>query len=260
LLIATLRDDIVLDVETKILENSFVTIINDEHWFVTQFALARKIFRLNLLPFSPKILTFSLQKFVAKPFKNIGICTVLSYEGGGGQNLEKSSYLLYGRPLIWVTRVIAWNSNENYWYHQLGLIHMKCIVFIGHCIGQLKFLLWWCVFNSLFLSWNWAILNYRAIARPWYPTPSVKISAQYLNPIKFYRKFSFFRDFQKFLRSSPKCPSTSLVFSMYLGSIYPKNHTWAISGVFDFPLYIDSARFSYGMTIKGRRILVICHN
>jgi hypothetical protein len=31
LLIATLRDDVMLDVETKILENSFVTIVNDLH-------------------------------------------------------------------------------------------------------------------------------------------------------------------------------------------------------------------------------------
>jgi hypothetical protein len=31
LLIATLRDDVMLDVETKILENSFVAIVNDKH-------------------------------------------------------------------------------------------------------------------------------------------------------------------------------------------------------------------------------------
>jgi hypothetical protein len=64
LLIATLRDDVLLDVETKILKNSFVTIINDKHWFVTQFSLAGKIFCLNLVPFSPKILIFSFQKLI----------------------------------------------------------------------------------------------------------------------------------------------------------------------------------------------------
>jgi hypothetical protein len=53
-----------LDVETKILENSFVAIVNDKHWFVTQFSLTRKTFRLNLLPFSPKILIFLLQKLI----------------------------------------------------------------------------------------------------------------------------------------------------------------------------------------------------
>ncbi len=50
----------------------------------------------------------------------------------------------------------------------------------------------------------------------WYPTPSVKISAQ------------------------PFCTC-----------IYPKNYTWAIYGVYDFPVYIDSARFLYGTTIKS---------
>jgi hypothetical protein len=53
-----------LDVETKISENSFVTIVNDAHWFVTQFSVARKKNRLNLLPFSPKNLTISLQKII----------------------------------------------------------------------------------------------------------------------------------------------------------------------------------------------------
>jgi hypothetical protein len=41
------------------------------------------------------------QRFVTKPFKSIGICRVLSYEGRGAvQNLGKSRYVLYGRPLI----------------------------------------------------------------------------------------------------------------------------------------------------------------
>ncbi len=90
-----------------------------------------------------------------------------------------------------------------------------------------------------FKNWNW---NYPAnagntVIKLLFPTSSVK---------NFSRK------------SSPNCPSASRLlrffdgppwFCVYLGPVYPKNHTWAISGVFDFPLYIDSARFLYSMTI-----------
>jgi hypothetical protein len=43
------------------------------------------------------------QRFVTKPFENMGICTVFRYEGGGGvKNLEKLRYVLYGRPLWFI--------------------------------------------------------------------------------------------------------------------------------------------------------------
>ncbi len=41
------------------------------------------------------------QRFVTKPCKSIGICTVLRYEGGGGcQKSRKIAYVLCGRSLM----------------------------------------------------------------------------------------------------------------------------------------------------------------
>jgi hypothetical protein len=49
LLISTLRDVVMLDVEIQILEYSFVTIVDDEHWFATQFPLVGKKFSFNFI-------------------------------------------------------------------------------------------------------------------------------------------------------------------------------------------------------------------
>jgi hypothetical protein len=62
LLIATLRDDVVLDVEIEILENGFATINNDVHLFLTEFIRPRKNSRQILLMFCIEILTFLLPK------------------------------------------------------------------------------------------------------------------------------------------------------------------------------------------------------